>query len=76
MAERRYDRNPGLMTLPTIPDDKYIVGAVVVLMDENGFYSAQAVTGSLDELPEPETQEMLGGYVATAFEIANTKAIR
>lgn len=71
MAERRYDRNAGYLALPTIPDDKVIVGAVIVMMDDAGEYSTVYVPESLDATPAPEVQEAQGGLVAQAFELAN-----
>ena len=71
MADRSYERNAGFMSLPQIPDDKAIVGAVIVMMDDAGEYSSVWVPESLDGVPPSEVREVAGGYVATAFELAN-----
>lgn len=69
--QRSYEKNAGYISLPDIPDDKFIVGAVIVLMDDAGEYSSVWVPESLDAVPTNETQEVVGGMAATAFEIAN-----
>lgn len=69
--QRSYEKNAGYISLPDIPDDKFIVGAVVILMDDAGEYSSVWVPESLDAVPTNETQEVVGGMAATAFEIAN-----
>ncbi|AYB70175.1 hypothetical protein SEA_ONEIAGILLIAN_65 [Microbacterium phage OneinaGillian] len=71
MAERSYERNAGYLSLTEIPDDQYIVGAVVVLMDGEGNYSTVYVNESLDSVPDPEVQEVQGPLIATAFSLAN-----
>lgn len=71
MAERTYDRNAGFVSLPQIPDDKFIVGVIVIMTDEDGNYSTEFIPESLVEVPSPEVQETLGGMAAQAFEIAN-----
>lgn len=71
MAERSYEHNAGFISLIDLPDDKFIVGAVVVMMDDEGNYSSIWVPESMDAVPSLETQEVVGGYAATAFEMAN-----
>ncbi|UDL15439.1 hypothetical protein SEA_PEPE25_64 [Microbacterium phage Pepe25] len=71
MAERSYERNAGYISLTDIPDDKYIVGAVIVLMDEHGEYSTVFVNESLDSVPAPEVQGEIGPWVAQSFSLAN-----
>ncbi|UOW92810.1 hypothetical protein SEA_ROBINROSE_67 [Microbacterium phage RobinRose] len=71
MAERSYERNAGYLSLTEIPDDQYIVGAVVVLMDGDGNYSAAFVNESLDSVPDPEVQDEIGPWVTQAFSLAN-----
>lgn len=72
MAEgRRYDRNPGLVTLPQIPDDQWIAGVVVVLYDEDGNYTTSYRAVGMDELPTPEVREELGTLITHAWEVAN-----
>ncbi|UUG69627.1 hypothetical protein SEA_FRANSOYER_62 [Microbacterium phage Fransoyer] len=67
---RRYDRNPGFLSLMDIPDDKEIVAAVIVLKDDAGDYSSVMVPVDQDAMPSPETQDLIGGHTATAFELA------
>lgn len=72
MADRRFDRNAGFISLvDTIPDDLMIVGAVIVTIDEAGNYGTTYIPESLDAVPAPEVQETQGGLVAQAFELAN-----
>lgn len=71
MPDRSYAKNLGFLSLPEIPEDRYIVGAVIVMIDDAGEYSSQLVPVDLDAVPEPDTQKVVGGYVAQAFEIAN-----
>lgn len=68
---RSYEHNAGFLSLIDIPDDKFIVGAVIVMMDDAGNYSTTYVKESLDHVPSPEVQEAQGPLVAQAFEIAN-----
>lgn len=75
MADRAYDRNAGFVSLPDIPDDQYIAGVVVVLMDENGEYTAVFKPESLDATPIPEVQEALGPLITQAWAMANTPGV-
>lgn len=76
-GKRRYDKNRGWIHLKDqVADDQYIVGAVIVTMDEFGNYDSVFVPESLDQVPSEDVQADLGGMVATAFEIANlTKGV-
>lgn len=77
MAERRFDRNAGFISVAdTIPDDVTIVGAVIVTMDDANNYSSVYIPESLDHLPIPEVQEVQGEQVAQAFELANMTGLR
>lgn len=72
MADRRFDRNAGFISLvDSIPDDVTIVGAVIVTMDDAGNYGSTYIPESLDAVPAPEVQETQGAYIAQAFELAN-----
>lgn len=68
---RSFTHNPGYVSLPNIPDDKIIAGVVVVMKDDAGEFSSEWHPESLDALPAPEVRETLGGFTATAFELAN-----
>lgn len=72
MADRRYDRNTGYLNMPDIPDDKWVAGIVVILMDDDSKYSTEFRAESLDKVPGPELQETLGQMLAGAWELANT----
>lgn len=72
MAERRFDRNAGFISVAdSIPDDVTIVGAVIVTMDDAGNYGSTYIRESLDHVPTAEVQELQGAFVAQAFETAN-----
>ncbi len=72
MADRRFDRNNGFISLAdTIPDDVYIVGAVIVTLDEAGNYASTYIPETLDEIPAPEVREHQGPQIAEAFHLAN-----
>ena len=76
LTTRRFDRNAGFISLAdSIPDDLTIVGAVIVTMDDAGNYDTTYIHESLDAVPAPEVQEMQGGLVAQAFEIANLSGL-
>lgn len=68
-------KNAGFLSLDMIPEDVTVVGAVIVTMDGAGNYSSVLIPESLDALPTPEVQDVLGGYVATSFEIANQEVL-
>lgn len=75
MADRRYDRNTGYLTMPDLPDDKWVAGVVVILMDDESNYTAEFHPESLDKVPGPELQETLGQMLAGAWELANSPGI-
>lgn len=76
MADRRFDHNLGMLSLPTIPDDVYIVGAGVVVSDDDGHYRTICVAGNeLTTLPHEDVQEGVGGMLADAFMIANLEQV-
>ncbi|QNJ55560.1 hypothetical protein SEA_PHINKY_69 [Microbacterium phage Phinky] len=64
-------KNAGFLSLDMIPEDVTVVGAVIVTMDEAGNYGSILIPESLDALPTPEVQEIVGGYAAQSFELAN-----
>lgn len=72
--ERRFNKNVGVIPCREVPDDKYIVGATVVMKDDAGNYSTHFVTHGpegMNAVPGEEVQDRLGGMISTAFEIAN-----
>lgn len=71
MTDRSFTKNLGYLSLDDIPDDKEIVAAVIVLKDEAGEYTSVMVPVDQEQMPSPETQALLGGHTATAFEIAS-----
>lgn len=72
MTNRSYERNSGLIaTSDIVADDKWVVGAVIITIDEDGAYAAVFKSEDMDGLPAPDVQETLGGFLASAFEIAN-----
>lgn len=68
---RSFDMNVGYLELPLIPDDKFIAGAVIVLMDADGNTSTQFVAESLDHVPDIDVQRELGAAVEQAWQDAN-----
>lgn len=76
MAERQFDHNLGFLSLPTIPDDVYIVGAAVVVSDDDGRYRTICVAGNeLTALPHEDVQEGVGGMLADAYMLANLEVV-
>jgi hypothetical protein len=71
--QRSYEMNAGYLNLPDIPDDRYIAGAIIVTIDEEGEYRTHFVAESLDEVPHEDVQETLGRWVAHAWHTANTE---
>lgn len=72
--ERRTDRNRGIVSAPEMPDDKWVVGAFVVLMDEdNEFYVYVKDTQDPDAVASPidEVKIELAALVAQAYQLAN-----
>lgn len=73
---RDYSHNLGFLSLPTIPDDVYIVGAAVVVSDDDGRYRTICIAGNeLTALPHDDVQEGVGGMLADAFMIANLEQV-
>ncbi|MFL0411132.1 hypothetical protein ACH0AH_08145 [Microbacterium paludicola] len=73
---RRFDLNPGGISDPGIPDDREIVGAFVIMRDEEGRYSVYLSGASSrieDDIrqPEPEVALELSAHIAQAWELAN-----
>lgn len=71
MTDRSYAKNPGYLSLEQIPDDKEIVGAVIVMKDDDNEYSSVFVPADRDELPHEDVREHVGGWVAQSFELAH-----
>ena len=73
---RRIDLNNGMVVDLKIPDDREIVGAFLILRDEEGRFSTY-VSGEPGgiaveaRLPEPEVTLELGAHIAQAWELAN-----
>ena len=73
---RRIDLNQGLISDRDIPGDGEIVGAIIVLRDEQGEYrtyvSGKPQAGAREaRTPEPEVTEILAAHVAQAWTLAN-----
>lgn len=76
MADRQFDHNLGFLALPTIPDDVYIVGAAVVVSDDDGRYRTIFVAGNeLTALPHEDVQESVGGMLSDALMLANLEEV-
>lgn len=72
---RSFDHNLGLIHTPQVPDDVYIIGAAVVVADEEGKYRTIFVPVTLDAVPHDDVQEGVGGMLADAFMIANLEEV-
>lgn len=68
---RDYSRNLGLISLNEIPDDKWIAGAIIVLLDKDGNYTTVFKAQSLEHLPAPEIQEEIRSIVTHSWAVAN-----
>lgn len=75
MAARSTSRNHGVLVDASIPDDREIVGALVVLADDEGNFtvypSRPAWPGTDTVSPEPEVLMELAALIRTAWQIAN-----
>jgi len=75
--KRNTEYNHGIVLDRDMPDDKYIAGAVVILMDDAGEFTAHFVHQRTmfhwrtAPLPSPEVREDLGSLLATAWNIAS-----
>lgn len=73
---RRTDKNIGGVCSRTIPDDRYIVAAVFVLMDDDGNFSTyvqeqRPMAGlTSSPLPNDETLMDIGDLVAQAWALS------
>ena len=67
---RDYERNLGFISLPDLPEEVYIAGAIVVTLDEAGTYGTHFVSEDIDELPPVDVQLDLGASVSTAWAAA------
>ena len=72
---RRMDRNVGVVTFPGLPDDKWIAGAVAVMIDEHGNYSTVFKAVSAEDLPAVEIREEVGSILGHAWQMANTSGV-
>jgi len=71
LTDRSFTKNLGYLSLDDIPDDKEIVAAVIVLKDDAGEYTSVMIPVDQEQMPSAETQALIGGHTATAFEIAS-----
>lgn len=75
--QRRYDRNGGHLSDHEIPDDRYIVGGAVVLMDDEGEFSVRFVREQpiadrrSSPLPNDEVLVELADTIAMAWNLAS-----
>ncbi|HLV43702.1 MAG TPA: hypothetical protein VKY39_01995 [Aggregatilineales bacterium] len=69
-TDRRYDHNTGIITMPEMPDDKWVAGVIAIMLDEDGNYSAVFQSGER-EMPTPEIREEIGSLACHAWEVAN-----
>jgi hypothetical protein len=74
-AHRDMSRNAGLVALADLDETKYIVGVVVVLMDDDGNFSSEWRPVSMDAVPDPAVQEVIGPFVEDAFVFANNPGL-
>lgn len=72
MADRAYDKNVGFISLPEVPDNVFIAGAIIVMIDEEGEYNVAFRAESLDKVPSEELQQEIASIVRSAWAIANT----
>lgn len=70
MTDRNYTRNPGMISVPEADDDKWIAGAVIVLLDEDGQFHCRFKNVSIDEMPVPEVQEELASWIKQAWDLS------
>lgn len=76
MSDRDCTKNAGVIPASSIPEDVYIAGAIVVTMAEDGrTYGTHFIPVSLDELPDPEVQEILASTITTAWALANNPGL-
>jgi hypothetical protein len=63
-------QNQGFISLPELPEEVFIAGAIIVTMTPEGKYGTHFVSESIDELPSPAVQLDLGVAVADAWQVA------
>lgn len=74
MSTRSYERNLGYVSCPNVDDHKWIVGAVIVLVDENGEVTTRWQSEDWDWVPDIDHQRRLGVEISHAFVEANNRA--
>lgn len=68
---RAIDRNIGMLDITKqVPDTHWVLGAIVVSMNEDAEVQAHFVADSLEDLPIDEVQEELGAMAKLAWELA------
>lgn len=67
---RDCSHNAGFIALPTVPEDVFVAGVIVVTMTQDGTYGTHFVAESIDELPDVSTQLDLGAAIAEAWTVA------
>lgn len=72
MPERR---NLGVIAVPEVPKDRWIAGAILVTIDEDGNYSFAFHSQSAEHLPAIEIREELGALAAHAWQVANCDGV-
>lgn len=75
MVDRDCTKNAGFLSLNDLPEDVYVLGAVIVTMDEDGNYGLAYRSESFDNVPIPEVQESLSPLIIQAWQLANNPGI-
>lgn len=75
MADRNTTRSAGFVSLAEVPEDRWVAGIAVVTLNEEGGYDVIFQAESLDNVPDPEVQEILGPIIAQAWALANNSGL-
>lgn len=75
MADRNTTRSAGFVSLAEVPEDRWVAGIAVVTLNEEGGYDVIFQAESLDSVPDPEVQEVLGPIIAQAWALANNSGL-
>lgn len=70
MKQRDCSRNQGFVALGDVPEEVWVAGVIVVVMNEDGSFGTRFQAEDLDELPATEVQMDLGKAVAEAWATA------